>query len=1483
MLLRRSIRLTGKWKGYIFVVFILALLLFANSSPLAEGARPQVLRSRAYRLNLAHNKDVKVQLQSLHLGTRIDLLPQNGLILTASDSEDLITASNLIQLIDSRQKYSAKVLVDFSDPDVLPTAQQIINAAGVSAVGTFAEPPAGQEPGRIIVDVHDSRIVVVAPAELLSRVAAAVSELIAAGKADSTEADNARKPTQAAVDETSEPEAKTEPITVDAAVEAETSEPGVQEMQAPQVADVKPEATKAIVDGNDHKPGDFFQAEIFESLAEAEMKAANAANELLAVETPSKETAEAEVDMPATKAAKEVAAVNIEPQDFFQAEMFKSLAEAEAKAKAAMDEITQAERSANEALARAIKAEQLAREKQRLYAEAVRLADEAEKKAAEAQEAVLPEEPAQAKTPTQAAAVTQQPKPQTKPEITPKTQPKPAPKVQDKAQPKVDPNAPSKSKPPVDPFTKTRILEALKEIAAKGAAETTKVDAEVDGTPAEADEDKAKTPVADKVVTPVPPTPKATTARRPPGVTATDKIAAEAPSRIAPTLPDADKEVQTTMTLPEKVEISALIDLVGKQLGLHYMYDPKLVTGEVLLKLHDGRIKVKDMYALLESVLQFQGFVMARRVNLVTIRQSKDAAKLDSVIRKDSDDIQPGDIIVTTVFKLEHISTATAQAMLQNMNLGLLFNPIEETKTLIVTGYAYRMARMEEILKMVDVLGKERKFRSRKLEFLLPNELAEKVKSLAEQLGTISITVSKRSVKAPTGPVSARRPAPRPAPRPTVRTPTKPTSKAAADKGVYLDTDDRTNSILMIGLEEDLETVDMLIDSLDVAKYGLKTIKEYAMQFVEATEIVNTLAELGVITSMPGSARTSRTGLPTTSRTTTSRTTTSRTATTRAPTSYGAARPAEGEPQISVRLTTNSLLVNATPEQHAEIEMLIRFVDVEQKDIRTVQEYEIQYVDITEVVETLSELGIVEQRSSSASSRQAGGYSSRTSRLPTGARSPATTGPATPQAPSTLTFEPTTGAEITSEQPQIAVLESTNSLLVYATPKQHDTISLIVAHVDRELADSITPYVVYALENQVPGELAATLNEIIQATFKDAAKSPTSKVQTAGTTTTGGIPPKREKNEIQIVADEKSYSLIVYADKKNQQWISALIDELDAYRPQVHLDVTLVEISQDDQFNYDLDLVTKLPNMVGGGIMQSGGLVDALVSPFPGSVFEASVSDGSGIAFYSDKHIQTLLELLDKKNYGRVLARPSLLVKDNQLGEINATKTIYVAQEKSSIVPTTATTQQTVTDVTFEAYTSGVTLSITPHIASDKILQLEIMLDRTDFVPDTGVTFIRGEEFPKPLDTVASNLETWAVLPNGATIILGGIESITQSKTIRKVPLLGDLPIIGVLFRGIDETDVQSKLYVFVKATIIRPGEELTGVSDIEVLSRKKREAFEEDEVKFQKLEGVIPGVTPPPLDPIKILEDDEYILELKNRLHKDEKVSVEVKLDDAY
>ncbi|NLH17667.1 MAG: hypothetical protein GX455_13910 [Phycisphaerae bacterium] len=514
-----------------------------------------------------------------------------------------------------------------------------------------------------------------------------------------------------------------------------------------------------------------------------------------------------------------------------------------------------------------------------------------------------------------------------------------------------------------------------------------------------------------------------------------------------------------------------------------------------------------------------------------------------------------------------------------------------------------------------------------------------------------------------------------------------------------------------------------------------------------------------------------------------------------------------------------------------------------------------------------------------------------------------------PTATVALTGEPTTAEDIVAEQPQIAVLESTNSLLVNATPRQHAAIALVIAHVDREPETTSTPYVVYPLQNQDPEELASVLDELVNATIRAESRTSAQRTSTTGTGTPGtagttgteskiqtsarpsGMGGPRGEEDITIVPDKATYSLIVYANKKNQQWISQLIKALDEYRPQVLLDATLVEISKDNDFTMDLNLVSKYPRMLPGGSMTTlsktgtTGVV-ALKDPFPtGQILEGSVTNGSGVAFYADEHIQALLKLMDKKNYGRVLARPSILVKDNQEGQIKAEKTIYVGEEKTSTITGEGGNLSQSSDIQFKDYSSGITLKITPHIASKEVLQLQIELDRTDFDPsDPGTATIGDKTVPKPLNTVSSNVGTMAVLPDGATIILGGIETMTQTKGTTKIPLLGDIPLVGILFRGVDETDKQSRLYVFVKANIVRPGDELTGNSDIERVSRKKRDAFEQDEKNFQGLDS-IPGIKPGKIQPEKILEDDEYLQTLRNRLdekkkEKKEPVKVEVKLD---
>ena len=94
---------------------------------------------------------------------------------------------------------------------------------------------------------------------------------------------------------------------------------------------------------------------------------------------------------------------------------------------------------------------------------------------------------------------------------------------------------------------------------------------------------------------------------------------------------------------------------------------------------------------------------------------------------------------------------------------------------------------------------------------------------------------------------------------------------------------------------------------------------------------------------------------------------------------------------------------------------------------------------------------------------------------------------------------------------------------------------------------------------------------------------------------------------------------------------------------------------------------------------------------------------------------------------------------------------------------------------------------------------------------------------------------------------------MNQSKDGGKVPILGDLPLIGGLFRSIDNSDVQTKLYIFVKANILRPDGFKGGLPDLERISERNRLAFEKSEKKFQEYEQM-PGKSEA-MDPLRVLE----------------------------
>ncbi len=1147
-------------------VFCFLLLVFIFLSPVTGEESNGLFRNRVYRLRHSEATAVRDILNELSVGTDVNILPQNSLIVSSNKPEDLIKATSIIKLLDSEADYETVVLVEGVDSARVPSREMIINSVGNVDVGSLLDPPASVTKPRIILDIHDGNLIGVVPSELKSVFGDKVLELysepgVLQGQRGGTELEELAEKAAALTEED-----------INDVMGAGLDDGGMKE------------AEFETGDSEEVSVDDELGMELLDTLEEARAESEEAGEAVEAADKKDRRIVRTEVEVTTSN----------------QEDDIEGLAEVLSQLKKMQEggpggDIGQAEETA------------------------------------EGQEGTVT----------------------TKQELEGEVQ--------------------------RDIFGKQEKSEAVM----------------VDLGPGDDEKD-----VSEK-------------ARR--------FDPAEHEKRLK--IDESEKELELTITLPQTVEITSLLELVGKQLGLNYIFDPAKVRGNVMLKIHDGKVKVKDMYTLLETVLKFRGFVMSRKGNLVTIVPAGEALDIDPAFRSSTDEIEPGDVVVTSVFQLEYISTVSAENILKKMKLGTIdITGIEETGTIIVTEYAYRMPRVEEILDLVDVPGEPKRFAYRQLMYTLASNLAPKVQTLAEQLEGVSVTISKGSTSPKT---TSRSRTSRSRSSRTRRPTPKPTQQGVEPQkeSVFLDTDDRTNRIFMIGMETEIELVNEIIDALDV----------------------------------------------------------------------------------------------------------------QQQDLRTIRQYEIQYVGADEVRDKLSELGVIGDGGyGSGSTSRSRSRTSRTSRTAGNARTPAPQGQ-----------EATSAEEIIEGKAQVVVLESTNSLLVNATPEQHIQIAMITAHIDAELEETANPYVIYSLENQDPEDMAEVLQEVVEAQMS-AKQQKESKIQS-----TTGI----EQDKVIIVPDKQTFSIIVYANRKKQEQIGKLIEVLDKRRPQVLIDVALVEIKQKDVFEYDLNIVANAERAVTGNLGVTGGLLP-ISGATGGKHWEGgwNLTDSEGSpsgaikGFYGDEQIQALFELVKTKSYGRILAQPKLLANDNEEGILTTTTQTWRAINKITYVEGQDSANP-LSETDYKDYTATIELMIKPTISEGDLLRLEITMQREDFAPQT-----EGET-AKPPDKDTTEVTTVVTVPDGDTIILGGLTKLNQGKGGSKIPILGDIPIIGNAFRTVNNSIDDSYLYIFVKSNIVRPDPASGGMDKIKNISDEYRLSFEEQEIEFQEHEDFT-GVKPTRYEPENVLED---------------------------
>jgi len=298
-------------------------------------------------------------------------------------------------------------------------------------------------------------------------------------------------------------------------------------------------------------------------------------------------------------------------------------------------------------------------------------------------------------------------------------------------------------------------------------------------------------------------------------------------------------------------------------------------------------------------------------------------------------------------------------------------------------------------------------------------------------------------------------------------------------------------------------------------------------------------------------------------------------------------------------------------------------------------------------------------------------------------------------------------------------------------------------------------------------------------------------------------------NEVSIKADKNTNSLLIVASSQDYTKIKGILAKLDMPRDQVFVETVIMEIQADNERKVGIDVAQITPAAGQGESLstpassfaingmfgnEEGGLASFLTSPL--SVLSGGIfSFGGGDDVFLNVEGQTVgvssilgfVKLLQTYNIGNVLSTPKIMAMDNEEAELEVGQQIVVGNQTTSTagVNTTATQRADV----------NTTLTITPSISPESnAVRLKIKQTVKDVVNASNPN--------TPINTKA--LSTNIVVPNGDTAVLGGLVNDREAKQTTKIPLLGDIPILGWLFRSKTTRKVKSNLMLFITPKIVR-------------------------------------------------------------------------------
>ena len=380
----------------------------------------------------------------------------------------------------------------------------------------------------------------------------------------------------------------------------------------------------------------------------------------------------------------------------------------------------------------------------------------------------------------------------------------------------------------------------------------------------------------------------------------------------------------------------------------------------------------------------------------------------------------------------------------------------------------------------------------------------------------------------------------------------------------------------------------------------------------------------------------------------------------------------------------------------------------------------------------------------------------------------------------------------------------TNSVLVSGDELERARIRSLLKYLDTPLEQSGNVKVIY-LQYAQAGDIADVLTRVMQNINRLDNSEGAKKARTDSSAT--------------IEADEGTNSLIITADTDQMASIEAVIHRLDIRRAQVLVEAIIVEMEVIDgqdlglqwlfadssgAFGSNINAADATARTIAEGILPDddaddislAGLAGALANTGGTTMGWGQVSDSLTMA--------VVLTALEEQSNSNILSTPSILTLDNQEAYITVGQNVpFVTGSYTSTGAGGDGAQNPFQ--TIERENVGITLTVTPHINDGDSVVLDITQEVSSI---SGISAIASD-----LITNERKIQTKVLAQDNRVVVLGGLIKDDVQDATQKVPLLGDIPYLGRLFRIDGEKVTKTNLLIFIRPTIIRDNNDLAGAT----------------------------------------------------------------------